>query len=966
MFSQTYWNEIKAGFDSQMALLRQRGEELAQGACQCPGGTARASAGDAADRIQASGGSRQAHKSRLPGLCRELLREKEEEISRAFARCTPEEAQALAFLYSASPLSDILDYPASLYLAYARHGVFLWSQGSFAGRVPERLFANYVLHHRVNNEDIADTRGFFYDKLRELVPPDPADWQMYDAAMDVNYWSAREATYRSTDIRTQNARTMYGTATGRCGEESTFMVTLLRSMGIPARQVYAPLWTHCDDNHAWVEAWCDGKWYFLGACEPEEALNRGWFIEPASRAMILHSRWFGKDMPEEPQVGRKGMARVLNHMERYARTTSLEIRAVDEAGMPIPRARLTFQVPNHGELGTVAVVYTGSGSDGQEPGVASLTTGFGDLYVAASARGLYGEKMLSLKDTRALARFTVVLGTEPEIGEGWRDLEFHAPAPAVLYDGELTREQVQRGSRRLEQAVAYRQRKVAGFYQERESVRVLDRFTGADRIFLEELLHNARSNMGELVRFLEWNLPGLSGKAGSQGNLTLQNQVSVRGLASQADASGKQGEEDTWKLNVLKTLREKDSWDIRAEVLTDCVLAALPYVGKMPEEIFFPYVVCPRVADEMLRPCRLALEEVLGEEEKAAIRRDPGRLPGLLEKWVISVPEGEYEDLITSPMGCLRGGMGSEMSRKVLCVNLYRSLGIPARLNPLDDTVEYYRGEGFVAAGREEAALAELVLCEDGSLKLTDLEHYRLERFDKGQFQPIGLWGEQDQIQEGSLEVRLLPGIYRIFTTNRRKNGDQLLRFLVFELHAGEKRRVVLSMRKVPLEDMLTSIKVTDFPLVAGKVQAGQPTDWKGWQESLREGQQKGLFALTGGRKALFLWLEVTREPTEHILYELYDRREAFARLHTPLYVVLRSPEDLENATLRRTMEVLPGLCPLLDDFGEHYETLARSVGREVGKLPLALVLNGEGVCIYSDAGYNVGLADMLWRVLEG
>ena len=116
----------------------------------------------------------------------------------------------------------------------------------------------------------------------------------------------------------------------------------------------------------------------------------------------------------------------------------------------------------------------------------------------------------------------------------------------------------------------------------------------------------------------------------------------------------------------------------------------------------------------------------------------------------------------------------------------------------------------------------------------------------------------------------------------------------------------------------------------------------------------------------MFLWLEVTREPTEHILYELYDRREAFARLHTPLYVVLRSPKDLENATLRRTMEALPGLCPLLDDFGEHYEILARSVGREVGKLPLALVLNGEGVCIYSDAGYNVGLADMLWRVLEG
>ncbi len=913
MFSEAYWSEIKEGFDSQMALFRQRGEELEEAGAQGKAGA-----------------------GRLPGLCRELLREKEQEISQALTQCTGEEAQALTFLYGASPLSDILDYPAALYLAYARHGVFLWNQGPFAGRVPERLFANYVLHHRVNNEDLADTRGFFYDKLKELVPEDAARWQMYDAAIDINYWSAREATYRSTDIRTQNARTMYGTATGRCGEESTFMVTLLRSMGIPARQVYAPLWTHCDDNHAWVEAWCDGEWHFLGACEPEEALDRGWFIEPASRAMILHSRWFGKDMPEEEQVGPKGMARVLNHMGRYAHTTSLEIQAVDETGTPVPGARFTFQVPNHGEMGTVAVVRAGSGTDGQEPGMARLTTGLGDLYVTASGQGLYGEKMLSLKDAPAPARFTVVLRTEPEIGEGWRDLEFHAPAPALLHGGELTKEQIQTGSRRLEQAVAYRQQKKAGFYQEREAARVLARYTGPDRDFLEELLRGAHSNMGELVRFLEWDLPGLVQAAG------------------------------TWKLKVLKTLREKDSWDIRAEVLTDCVTAALPYAGKVPEDIFFPYLVCPRVATEMLRPCRMILAGILREEGQAAIRREPGKLPGLLEKWVVSVPEGEYEDLITSSVGCLRGGMGSSLSRKVLCVNLYRSLGIPARISHLDYSVEYYNGEKFVAAGREGTEAAELILCEDGSLELTDLEHYRLERLCGEQFEPIGLWGEQDQIRKGSLTLQVFPGIYRVFTTNRRKNGDQLLRFTVFELHAGQTRRVMLSMRKVPLEDMLTRTKVTDFPLVAGEVPEGQQPGWKEWQESFRERRERGLFALAGGGKALFLWLEVTREPTEHILYELYDRREAFARLHTPLYVVLKSPGDLKNSTLRRTMEALPGLHPVLDDFGEHYEDLARTVGRKVGKLPLALVLNGEGECIYSDAGYNVGLADMLWRVLEG
>lgn len=67
----------------------------------------------------------------------------------------------------------------------------------------------------------------------------------------------------------------YVRLTAVAGEESTFLVAALRSVGIPARQVYTPRWAHTDDNHAWVEAWADGKWYFLGACEPEPVLISG-------------------------------------------------------------------------------------------------------------------------------------------------------------------------------------------------------------------------------------------------------------------------------------------------------------------------------------------------------------------------------------------------------------------------------------------------------------------------------------------------------------------------------------------------------------------------------------------------------------------------------------------------------------------------------------------------------------------
>lgn len=178
MFSAEYFSEIKAAFDRQMALLE--------------------------DRIQAAG---QQEAGLAPGMGKEFLLGKKEEILGILGQCGQDQAQALTFLYSAMPFSDLLDYPASLFKAYAEHGVYLWHEGDFAGRVPEKIFANYVLHYRVNNEDIADVRKFFHDRVLEAAGRQKGT--MYEAAVEVNYWCAREATYRASDGRTQGPLTLF-------------------------------------------------------------------------------------------------------------------------------------------------------------------------------------------------------------------------------------------------------------------------------------------------------------------------------------------------------------------------------------------------------------------------------------------------------------------------------------------------------------------------------------------------------------------------------------------------------------------------------------------------------------------------------------------------------------------------------------------------------------------------------------
>ena len=130
-------------------------------------------------------------------------------------------------------------------------------ENSGVAELPEEIFLNYVLFHRVNEEEIAPCRTFFRREIGERAE----GMSLREAALEVNYWCAQEATYHCTDDRTLSALAVYRRGNGRCGEESVFTVNALRSVGVPARQVYAPKWSHCDDNHAWVEIWCDGSFW---------------------------------------------------------------------------------------------------------------------------------------------------------------------------------------------------------------------------------------------------------------------------------------------------------------------------------------------------------------------------------------------------------------------------------------------------------------------------------------------------------------------------------------------------------------------------------------------------------------------------------------------------------------------------------------------------------------------------------
>lgn len=302
------------------------------------------------------------------------------------------EQQALRFLQTSMPQCDLVDYSEDYFLKNIQTSFKAKKEMPWGKRVPEREFKHFVLPIRVNNENLDDFRMAYYEELRDRVK----DLSMYDAVLEVNHWCHEKVNYKGSDSRTSSPMATIKTSWGRCGEESTLLVSALRTMCIPARQVYVPRWAHCDDNHAWVEAWVDGQWHFLGACEPEPVLDLGWFNAPASRALLVHTRVLGDyDGPEEV-ISKTPYYTEINVIDNYAETAKLNVNVVDRYGKAIPDARVDFKIYNYSEYHTVATKYT----DNQ--GNAWLTAGLGTMMVYASKEGKFGFDVVSIGSTDTL------------------------------------------------------------------------------------------------------------------------------------------------------------------------------------------------------------------------------------------------------------------------------------------------------------------------------------------------------------------------------------------------------------------------------------------------------------------------------------------------------------------------------------------------------------------------------------
>ena len=648
------------------------------------------------------------------------------------------EKKIMEYYRCSMPYCDKTDVSEETLLGFARHACFLRENAEWCRTLPEDVFLENVAAYRINNERIEDCRRFFYDLVMPLLEGLSAE----EAILRVNDWCAHQATYHLADPRTANAMTVYKSAFGRCGEESTFVVTVLRSVGIPARQVYAPLWSHCDDNHAWVEVYCGGIWRYLGACEPEPVLDKGWFDLPASRAMLVHARSFGLLHPDDSVIARNGCATFYNVTAHYAKTVQVDFAVKGPGGKPLAGLPVRLEVLNYGHYGTIADVPS------DENGHFRMRLGCGSLQVSCVRDG---RLLRALTKTERDGELCVTLERTPE--DVWREYSFFAPKGDVTKAGRS----YQDDKEALEAQKESREKRLASYYQ-------------ADRAaaFPEaaQILRTAGGNFGEVIAFLE--------KDGSP-----------------------------YRIKLLQALTQKDYYDLRADVLEAHFTHAMAYAGRdgIPEDVFVSCVLNPRLELEELSCWRKELEEMFAGR-RADFEERPERIWEEVCAGLERPTEDAYDTLRISPVNAARSGKGSVRDQKNLFLAVARTFGIPARLDPMTGEAQYYRDGGFRPACRtEEGPKAKLVLRDgEGAAAWNYGTDYALNRLEGGQYRPLWLRGAA--WADGRLELSLAPGEYQLILPVRSKDGNQRVRELCFALGPeGRQIGLVRPSAQEPEED---------------------------------------------------------------------------------------------------------------------------------------------------------------------
>ena len=817
-------------------------------------------------------------------------------------KISTEEKEALQFLYAYMTLSDIADHSGEYFLDNIRLSFKIREASSWGKNIPEDIFRHFVLPIRVNNENLDNSREYIQNELWPRVK----HLSMYDAVLEANHWCHEKAIYTPSDIRTSSPLATIKTAYGRCGEESTLLVAALRAIGIPARQVYTPRWAHTDDNHAWVEAWVDGEWFFLGACEPEPVLNLGWFNSPASRGMLMHTKVFGSYNGKEEKMLQTANYTEINIIENYADKASVTVTVKDDKGNTVEGANVEFKIYNYGELFTV--YKQKSNTQGQ----ISLSAGLGDMLVYAS----HGDKFCLRKVSFGKDK-TVDIVLEHNINEAYSENMVIVPPSENAKIPSVTEEQRKENDIRMHQEDSIRNAYLATF----PNKEVINKFAEENNLKYEDIegfIVKSRGNYAEIMRFL---------------SNSSQNEMCERAI------------------ELLKSITDKDLRDTPCSVLED-------HLYNTPKDANPEYVLCPRVAYELLSPYRSYLQKEIPESLKAEFTANPQTLVKWCSDSITVRNDLNTGGAPTSPIGTWKSRVVDSQSREIFFVAAARSLNIPAWKDAVTGNI-YFIDNGNT--NQVDFEISTTSNTPEGTLKaiykpiprLNDPKYYTnftISKYEDGSFKLLNYPENATWSSLLKNGLKIEEGYYMLTTGSRMANGSVMSNVSFFTVEKDKETRIELTMRNNAEEirvigNFNSELKYTDVVTKA----------------------ETSILSTTGRGYFVVGILGPGQEPTNHALKDIEIKKEEFEKWGRKMILLFPdeksyrkfSPTDFPNLP----SNIVYGIDTNNAIRNEISQNMKLPNG---GHLPIFIIGDTFNRVVFQIDGYTIGTGEQLIKTING
>lgn len=815
-----------------------------------------------------------------------------------------QEMEALKFLYAYMPLADVTDYTVEFHLENVRATLEAREQMPWGKKVPDLLFNHFVLPLRVNNEALDMSRPVFFNELKKRV----AGMSMEEAILEVNHWCHEHVTYQPSDSRTLSPLACMNTAIGRCGEESTFTVAALRSIGIPARQVYTPRWAHTDDNHAWVEAWADGKWHFMGACEPEAVLDLGWFNAPASRALLMHTRAFGNyNGPEEVMLRTRNFTEI-NLIDNYAATASTQVQVIDRTGAPVKGARVEFRIYNYGEFYPAATKYT------DKNGKTSLTAGKGDMLVWASKDGWYGYRKVTFgKD----GKVDVMLNksNSKKSGPTYETFDIVPPVEKAVMP-KVSPEMAAANKLRFAREDSIRKAYEATFVDADKAKSLCP--AAAD------YLVKARGNWKTILEFMNWH----------------------------SDNSDR-------ALGVLKGLNDKDMRDVPMAILEDAFNARS---GQLSQRVEYEMITSP---------FKMELQDAFDVATAQQFKSDPAKLVTWVRDNIALHPEENALHIAQTPMGVWRSRVADGRGRDIFFVDLARSLDIEARMDPITGKVQYRNGSdwqdvNFETVEQQNAQTGTLKLRYTPTPALDDpkyYHHFSLSRIlDDGTTQLLNYDEGDSGLEEGSSwsntfqnGTTLDAGTYMLTSGTRAASGKVLVANRIFTVNPGETKTINLTMRQSD-----------DIVAVIGSFNSESKFHLLDNELKPIAGDDVSILSQTGRGYFIVGVLGVGQEPTNHAMRDIAKMSAELNKWGRPMVLLFENETEAQKYRHENYGALPKNIIYGIDTDGSICRQIAQEMKLQSDtQLPMFILADTFNRVMFCSQGYTIGLGEQLNKVIS-